>query len=195
MSVFKSNKQQDFEKLVRPHLHAMYRLAFRLTGSRDRSEDLVQETVAKIYPRQHELAKLDNPGSWLAKVLYHLFIDLRRREQRSPVVNITDLGEDSAQIINLDIFPGQQSSVENAIEQGQFIQRLDSALGQLNEDQRMALMMYEVEGYSLGEIEEITDVPVGTLKSRLHRARIQLKSLFIEGTDHAEDSCKEIGDT
>ncbi len=179
---------------MKPHMEALYRLAFRLTGTRDRSEDLVQETVVKIYARQHELAALQRPGAWLAKVLYNLFVDQRRREKRSPVSLIGDLGGESAQVINLDAFPSSQASLEQDIDQGQFMHKLANALKQLSEDQRIALMLYEVEGYSLPEIEQITEVPVGTLKSRLHRARNQLKTLFDQGTEDALTSCKGLGD-
>ncbi len=194
MLSFNRKKHQEFEVLVKPHLDALFRLAFRLTGSRDQSEDLVQETVVKIYERQHELAALQRPGAWLAKVLYNLFVDIRRREKRSPVSLVADLTGDSAQVISLDSFPMEQRSPEQDIDQGQFTHKLVHALEQLSEEQRVALMLYEVEGYSLTEIEQITDVPVGTLKSRLHRARNQLKTLFDQGTDDGLASCREVGE-
>lgn len=180
--------------MVKPHLDSLYRLAYRLTGSRDQSEDLVQETVVKIYARQHELADLQRPGAWLAKVLYNLFVDLRRREKRSPVSLAGDLSGDSAQVIHLDTFPADQMGPEQDIERGQFMQKLARALDQLSEAQRVAVMLYEVEGYSLPEIEKITDVPVGTLKSRLHRARNQLKTLFDQGTNDGFASCRGVGE-
>lgn len=188
-------KHQEFDKVIRPHLDKLYRLAYRLSGSRDQAEDLVQETVIRIYPKQHELKALDKPGSWLAKVLYNLFVDWKRREQRSPVLVNSEVAEDEgAQVINLDFTPVRQNSLEFSVDKGQFTSRLLKALEKLSEEQRLALMLYEVEGYTLPEIEEITNVPVGTLKSRLFRARSQLKTLFNQGTDDTAQACQEVGD-
>ena len=76
------NHQQTFEKLVRPHFDRLYRLAWRLTGQKAEAEDLFQELLIKAYGKLDDLVKIDEPGSWLSRVMYNLFIDERRRFAR-----------------------------------------------------------------------------------------------------------------
>ena len=71
-----------FEKLVRPHFDRLYRLAWRLTGQKAEAEDLFQELLIKAYGKLDDLVNINEPGSWLSRVMYNLFIDERRRFAR-----------------------------------------------------------------------------------------------------------------
>jgi len=77
--------KQTFEKLVRPHFDRLYRLAFRLTGRRAEAEDLFQDLLIKAFGKLDDLVAIDEPGSWLSRVMYNLFIDERRRFARSRI--------------------------------------------------------------------------------------------------------------
>jgi len=173
--------QAQFEQLVRPHLDHLFRLAFRFTGTEDRAEDLIQDLLLRVFPRCEELAKLDQPRPWLARVMYRMFIDQVRREARSPHLPIadsglapdesTDEGDPYAEVA--DIAPGPEEEVELHFDQ----LRLARAWEQLNPDHRALLTLFEIEGYSLQELEEMLEIPRGTVKSRLHRARERLAQL------------------
>ncbi|MFQ5488882.1 MAG: RNA polymerase sigma factor, partial [Gammaproteobacteria bacterium] len=71
--------QAHFERLLRPHLEQLYRLAYRFTGNATDAEDLVQDLLIKIYPRREELKQVEKLRPWLARVMYNLFIDHKRR--------------------------------------------------------------------------------------------------------------------
>ena len=165
-----------FEDLVAPHLERLYRLAYRLTGHRHDAEDLVQDLLVRLYPRRDQLAALDEPRTWLARSLYNLHVDGIRSRQRSPIGLAARGSEDL-----LAAMAHSGDSPETQTEQGLLQRRLVQALETLNEDQRLVVSLHDMEGYTLTELETILGTPLGTLKSRLHRARQALK----------EDLCRE----
>ena len=166
---FKQDDHAQFEQLLQPHLKQLYRLAYRFTGNRDDAEDLVQDLLLKLYPRMQELQSIEKPGPWLARVLYRQYIDRIRRQQRSPVQLMDN--EEAVYETHSSSDAQPMEVVDNEFKNRQ----LQQALQQLNEDQRLAIMLHDVEGYSLQEIQQMLDVSQGTLKSRLSRARSKLR--------------------
>jgi len=163
-----------FERLVRPHFDRLFRLAWRLAGSKAEAEDLFQELLIKAYGKIDDLATIDQPGPWLSRVMYNLFIDEKRRfaRRRMHMVEEGQLGEGG-----IEGFAGSDDPVaEN--QQIELIQRLDAALGQLSDEHRIVVLLHDTEGYKLNEIQELTGTPVGTIKSRLHRARARLREIL-----------------
>ena len=168
----KKSKSSSFDSLIRPHLDHMYRLAYRFCGDRDNAEDLVQDVLTKLYVRQAELAGIDHLQSWLAKVIYRHFIDNTRRQSRSPLQPIEDIGE------GFDPPAKQDSQPDRQVEREQVSRQLQHAVDQLSEEHRIIIFLHDIEGYPLKEIQDILGVPLGTLKSRLHRARVQLREIL-----------------
>ncbi len=166
----------DFETLLRPYIDDLYRLAYRFCNNRDDAEDLVQDVLVKLYPRMSELGTVDELKPWLSKVLYRQFIDGRRRQIRSPIVLIEDLAAGADQDPHGD--PGPEQQLVN--EQG--VARAQGALNALSEEHHVLIVLYEVEGYTLPEMAQLLDIPIGTVKSRLHRARTHLQKILAEGT-------------
>lgn len=171
--------RETFERLVRPHFDRLYRLAFRLTGAQAEAEDLFQELLIKAYGKLDDLVRIDEPGSWLCRVMYNLFIDERRRyaRQRLHVIEEGQLpGEGIAGL------PGSEDPVADN-ERADKLRRLDAALSQLSEEHRLIVLLHDTEGYKLTEIQSLTGTPIGTVKSRLHRARARLRELLLaDGT-------------
>ena len=165
-----------FEDLLRPHVEHLYRLAWRFTGSVADAEDLVQDVLLKLFPRAQELSDIEQLRPWLVRVLYHQYIDLMRQKERSPSVGPTPNSEDG--VNPLDELPSVQDGPEEHAERGQRYERILWALDQLNPDQRAVVAMHDIEGYNLEELETILETPLGTLKSRLHRARGRLRELL-----------------
>jgi len=166
------SEHEQFEELLQPHLQQLYRLAYRFTGQRADAEDLVQDVVVKLYPRMQEMQKVEKLSPWLARVLYRHFVDRVRSKQRSPLHLVSD--EESELDEYSHELPDPSGITENSLLQG----RLQSALDQLNEDQRALMILHDVEGYTLNEIHIMHDVSIGTLKSRLNRARGKLRELL-----------------
>ncbi len=161
---------EAFERVVAPQVDSLYRLAYRLTGHRHDAEDLVQDLLVRLYPRCAELANLDEPRTWLARSLYNLFVDGLRSRQRSPI-GLADYSSEEL----LGSMADTTATPEMRTEQHLLERRLVEALATLNEDQRLVVALHDMEGYTLTELEHILATPLGTLKSRLHRARESLK--------------------
>src|SRR6266850_1731908 len=127
-------------------------------------EDLLRPQVEYLYRRP-----------WLARVLYHQYVDSVRQRARSPVVElVTDESEDSP----LDALPETKDGPEERAERSGQRERILRALDRLNPEQRAVVAMHDVEGYTLEELEKVLETPLGTLKSRLHRARQRLRALL-----------------
>lgn len=172
--------QTDFERLVRPHLDHLYRLAYRFTGSVEGAEDLIQDLLLRLYSRRAELAKIQLLRPWLARVMYRLFIDQTRRDARAPYVPIaeTDFADDSESgdpyAAVEDPNPGPDIAFDINLDRA----RLMRAWQALSAEHRAVLTLHEVEGYTLEELETLLELNVGTIKSRLHRARARLAQLL-----------------
>jgi RNA polymerase sigma factor (sigma-70 family) len=157
----------QFVALMRPHVQFLYRLAWRLTGNVADAEDLVQDLLLKLYPRRGEVARVEQLRPWLAKVLYRQYVDFSRARARTPQADRTDGDDDDPLEAMAD---GEEGPDERAA-RGEWRERILAALEMLNPEQRAVVVMHDIEGYGLEELETILETPVGTLKSRLHRAR------------------------
>lgn len=163
-----------FDQLLRPHMGRLYRLALRLTGNKAEAEDLFQDVLTKIYVRLDDLVEIREPGQWLSRVLYNHFIDNRRRYSRQRLVVVE---ESRLPAESVEALAGSGSPSED-LERGDNIIRLQSALDRLSDEHRRVVLLHDVEGYKLQEIHKLTGDPVGTIKSRLHRARARLRELL-----------------
>jgi RNA polymerase sigma-70 factor (ECF subfamily) len=156
-----------FEGLLRPHIDTMYRFAFRLCGSRDDAEELVQSFLTRIYPKFEKIEKL---SPWLCRGLYNLYVDGYRRQQReNTIFDFDEMIDEASEDTDTTLI--RASNVELS-------SRIESALEILNPDQRMVVLLHDSEGYTLEELSEILQVPLGTLKSRLNRAHARLKKIL-----------------
>lgn len=164
-----------FDALVSPHLVRLYRLAYRFTGAPEDAEDLVQALLVKLIPQQQKLAQVEQLGPWLARSLYHLYVDQLRRRSISPL----DLGDgDGGEA--LEALATEPTAPEDAVEQLLTQERVAAAVAQLPDEQRMLIAWHDIEGYTLEELADRHHIPIGTLKSRLHRARARLRRMLMQ---------------
>jgi len=171
-----ADQSHVFERVVRPHFDRLYRLAWRLTGTKAEAEDLFQELLIKAFGMLDQVVKIEEPGSWLCRVMYNLFIDQHRRFSRQRMLLVDEghlPGEGLADLAG-DFDPVADN------ERIEKLKHLDAALAQLSEDHRIIVLLHDTEGYKLTEIGELTGTPVGTIKSRLHRARARLRQILSE---------------
>lgn len=178
----------QFEELLREHLTALYRSAYRWTGAVDRAEDLVQELLVRLYPRLDELLRLDRLRPWALRVMYRIFVDQVRRDRNSPVQLSVESRDERHSIEDDDLEPADPSPgplelTEQELTQG----RILDAWALLGEEHRVVLSMHDIEDYSLPEVAQMLDIPIGTLKSRLHRARARLRELLASERFSASD--------
>jgi RNA polymerase sigma-70 factor (ECF subfamily) len=168
------SNRETFEKLVRPHFDRLYRLAFRLTGQKHAAEDLFQELLIKAYGKLDDLVSIDEPGSWLSRVMYNLFIDEQRRFARRRMQTVDEgfLPGDG-----LEGLAGGDDPVRDH-ERLEKLTALDQALQQLSDEHRIIVLLHDTEGYKLADIQVLMGLPIGTVKSRLHRARARLREIL-----------------
>ena len=183
------DSSSGFETLLKPHLQRLYRLSFRLTRSKPEAEDLFQDVLVKAFDRLQELMTIDEPGSWLCRVMYNHFVDNKRRFARRQLVTVDESRLPEQSIEGL----GGGSDPHLEAERQQNAGRLDRVLAMLSEEHRLVIVLHDVEGYKLSEIQDVTGDPLGTLKSRLHRARARLREILeADATFWAPRTCKPV---
>lgn len=162
-----------FEALVSPHVGALYQTAYKLCGSQADAEDIVQDTLVKLFPKTGELQAIRELRPWLVTVVYHQFVDHCRKQRRSPVSNGNrlDCGDEDP-LARLDTpDPGPDQLLESARQSD----RVLAVLNSLDRDARALVVLHLMEGFTLDELTSVFNVPLGTLKSRLHRVKAYLK--------------------
>jgi len=169
------SEKSSFEELVTPYVDGLYRLAYHYTQNSCDAEDLVQDLLIKLFKRADELGAIESLKPWLAKSLYHLFIDKTRHAKRQPIDHAESLEHDESSFTPVASHSSEPHREDN-------IRDIEYALSKLNDEQRQVIVLHDVESYTLEEISLIHDIPVGTLKSRLHRARAQIRKRLTEGT-------------
>ena len=165
----------SFDDEALPHLDALYRVALRLTGDAARAEDLVQDTMLKAYRSWRQYRPGTNAKGWLLTILRNTFINDYRRRKLEPVAMDLDAVEPHA--IYRDI--------ETADPEGAFFsqivdEKVLQAVDALPAEFREVLVLSDMEGLRYAEIAETLQVPVGTVKSRLFRARRLLQAALYE---------------
>jgi len=178
-----------FEQLVSPYIDALYRFAFRLCQSADDAEDLVQLLLTRLFLRLEMLEEIESLKPWLMRSLYNLYVDNYRKKQRTLSVISQDEIPKNARSESRTPYELAELSQEQTI--------LVAAIQQLNDDQRLVLMLHDAEGYTLNEVSEIMQTPLGTLKSRLHRGRNRVRELTeleLSGCEKRDNSKQEVND-
>jgi RNA polymerase sigma-70 factor (ECF subfamily) len=185
-------RTQRFERDALPFLDQLYSAAMRMTRNPQDAEDLVQETYAKAYAAFHQFKAGTNLKAWLYRILTNTFINNYRKKQREPQPSLTEDVEDW-QLARAESHTsrGLRSAEMEALE-GLPDSDVKEALSKLPEDFRLAVYLADVEGFPYKEIAEIMDTPIGTVMSRLHRGRRQLRAML---TDYARDRGMKVPST
>jgi RNA polymerase sigma-70 factor (ECF subfamily) len=166
-----------FNDLVAFHQDHLFALVARLVPDRDQAADAVQEAFLNAY-RSLRSFRGGSVRSWLGRIAINAALDAQRARRRRPVQPYPQLEDDAWQPPADDSSDPERTAVSR-----ERVRVLDEALARITDDQRTAIILFDVEGYDYLEIAEITGVSLGTVKSRIHRGRLALRRLLEDRLD------------
>lgn len=178
------------------YIDSLYRTALRMTGNPADAEDLVQETYLRAFRSIDQFKPGTNLRAWLFKIQTNSFInDYRKRVRRPRNTSLDDVEEYYlySHLVESGVQPAP------SITEDEILAQIDDAevfraLDELPDNFRQVVLLADVEGFAYREIADILEIPVGTVMSRLHRARRRLKERLISSHGHAEDEVREEAD-
>ena len=180
LSKTKDPELAAFEKEAIQYLDNLYANALRLTHNPADAEDLVQETFLKAYRFRARFEQGSNLRAWLFRIQYNAFVNrYRRRTKRREIYDELSAGPVSELSVSSEAVSALSDPDSNAL-RPLLAAELEVALDTLPEDQRSVVLLADVEEFSYREIAEIVGCPIGTVMSRLHRARAALKERLLD---------------
>jgi len=170
--IFRNVKSSSgrFEALIHPHFDALYASARRFAANDSDAEDLVQDVCMKAFVHIDELEQIEFKRAWLLRILYHTFVDSRRRQDRSP----THIGRSIDQDDDVYLAESSDRQPEEQVDRMMNVERVLAAMALLDRELCTLLALHDVDGFSIDELTELTNLPQGTIKSRLFRTRAKL---------------------
>jgi len=158
-----------FNDLVECYQDQLYGLVARMVPDPDQAADVVQEAFFSAY-RNLATFRGGIVRSWLSRIAVNAAMDLQRARKRRPVQPYPELEDDSWQPP-----AGEDADPERQVVTAERVNALNAALAAIGDDQRAAIVLFDVEGFDYAEIAEMTGVSLGTVKSRIHRGRLALR--------------------
>lgn len=178
----RADPRPSWDDVARLHGRTVYNFALRLTGDPDDAADLAQDVFVRVYRNLHRY----EPGTfegWLYRITKNLFLDRVRRQRR---LRIEPLSTDASQDP-----PSAEPGPADLVERHTLEARIEDALRDLPPDFRLAVILCDVQGLSYEEIAAATGWPAGTVRSRIHRGRRQLRAALEERIPHTSAAAAE----
>jgi RNA polymerase sigma-70 factor (ECF subfamily) len=163
---------EEFEKLVKANRDALYRIAYRLTGNRDDAEDLLLEALTEAWESFNHFQKGTEFVRWVATIMTHTFLDWQRKNSHYEFVSLDEPSEEDEEPLEL---PDETDDPEELALRREFWRAAKRALDELLPEFRTVVALVDMEGLSYEEAAKILNCPIGTVRSRLHRARTILR--------------------
>lgn len=173
-----SLKQEQFKDEIIPHLDAAYNFALRLTTNVMEAEDLLQESIVKAYRFFNNYERGTNARAWLYRIIKNSYINNYRRRSKQP--DSVDYNEVSSFYEMIRAERSDTTDLEEKIYRTLMDDEVNQALKELPEKFRICIWLCDVEGFTYEEISNMLDIPIGTVRSRLHRGRNLLKKWLLD---------------
>lgn len=169
-------RKQSFKNETVPHRNALYNYALKIVRNADDAQDLLQDTYYKAYKNYHQFKNGTNSRAWMFMILKNTFINNYRKSKREPVKLDYDEIEDIYENIKSD--QSKDNNFDLDFYNNLFDDELTEAIDQLPTKMREVFLLCDLEDYSYEETAELVGCPVGTVRSRLHRARNMLRGIL-----------------
>jgi len=184
LAAFESQNKlyKEFEQEALPHMDALYNFALRMTGDGDDANDLVQDTFLKAFRFFDKFEKGTNCKAWLFRIMKNTFINSYRKKTKEP----DKVDYEDVEKFYETVKPSSTDSahLEKEIYDNLLDDEITSAIALLPDDFKTVIILSDIEGFTYDEIADFVDCPVGTVRSRLHRAR---KMLFAKLYKYANE--------
>lgn len=172
-SYTEEQKHHIFESEFLPHIDAMYNFAFRITYDEDTAKDLLQDTYYKAFRFIESFQQGTNAKAWLFRILKNSFINEFRKKNKEP--SMVDYQDVETYYNSDDVNEVITSDLRVEVLQDMIGDEVSNALNSLAVDFRIVIILCDLEGFTYEEMSKILDIPIGTVRSRLHRARNLLR--------------------
>ncbi|HHW98083.1 MAG TPA: sigma-70 family RNA polymerase sigma factor [Firmicutes bacterium] len=178
---FLQGNMSAFEELVIRYEQKVFQLAFRLSGNPDDASDLAQEAFLKVYKSLEQWRGKATFSTWLYRIVTNTFLDDMRKRKRRPLVALSldaSIPTEDGEVLRE--FPSTDPSPEQEYLQRELQQIVLTALSELAPDYRVVLALRDIQGHTYEEIAQITQLNIGTVKSRISRARAAMRKKLLE---------------
>lgn len=166
-----------FDQLIAKYEQRAYQFAFRLTRNPEEAADVVSDAFVRVYNALPNFKGQSAFTTWLYRILTNCFLDIRKKDKAKVMVSLDVQAHSGDQEVGREVeAPGRNPEQES--QRSARVRTLERAIAQLPEYQRAMIVMFHSEQKSYEEIAEILDLPIGTVKSRLNRARLTLREML-----------------
>lgn len=168
-----------FEELITVHKQKVYNIAFKMLNNEEDAMDVSQETLIKVYKSIKNFNQRSSFSTWIYKVCVNTCLDFLRKNKKSDkVYYIEEFKDKNESNVNNQIMSSNYDTPEEALDKKIKIQVINDAINKLTPDFKTMIILRDVQGFSYDEISNITNTSLGTVKSRIKRARDNLKKLI-----------------
>lgn len=178
VQVQKTAKQVEFEREALPHMDLLYNYGLRMTGNPADADDLVQETYLKAFRFWDKYEKGTNIKAWLFRIMKNSYINRYRKESKEP--DTVDYDEVKNFYNTIKHESADTNDLEERIYGNLLADEVAKGLESLPDDFRTVVILCDIEGLTYEEIAEFVEIPIGTVRSRLHRGRKMLRGKLFE---------------
>jgi RNA polymerase sigma-70 factor (ECF subfamily) len=170
----KKGERGAFDDLMRRYEKKVYNFAFRLCGNYDEANDVASETFVRVFNALGNFRGDSSFITWLFRITTNVYLDEKKRQRARPAQSLEEIIELEETTVRRQIEDPSPTPSEQ-VEHHERVDMLQNAINSLPDYQRMMIVMYHTENRSYEEIAEMLDLPIGTVKSRLNRARLSLR--------------------
>ncbi len=174
LEAVRAGQTHRFEELVSAYQNRLFGAMFVMLGDRQDAEDITQEAFTKAFLKLEAFQAKSSFFTWLHRIAFNLAIDLRRREKRARSIGKVSIEIASDSLQSSEPSPSEQS------EHTETQRKIYEALAKIDPERRSVITLRDLQGMDYAEIAEVLAIPIGTVRSRLHRARIELKELLAD---------------